>query len=179
MLISGLLEIWNIQLNRCSSDSPRGSCLPRCRGHAVPCVLVSLCFDVCLSGCKPWGGRATRHLSSLEFTVIDIIPKCLLHTHWRLRRCVTPESRSPVPSPESTSIQTPTQAATVLSRAPHQPDFLTHKKHGILLSPLSSEPPCLDAPPLTLCPLSAHCSLFLEALCHLVSWPSALFLCSH
>lgn len=142
---------------------PRGSCLPQCRSRAVPCELASPCFDVCLFGCDK-GHRAS--IISFDSAVIYVIPKCLLDTHWRVTQNVTSESQSAIPSPESTSIRTPPQAATGLSAAPHAPALPSHRQTYRSLP--SSQPPCL-ASPLTPSLLSGHCSPFLEAFCYFVS----------
>lgn len=112
---------------------------------------------------------------SFDFAVIRVIPKCSLDIRWGLRQHVTSEFQSRIPSPQPTSIRIPKQAATVLSMVPHEPDFLTHKRHRTRLSPGSSEPPCLDSPPLTVSPQPpGHCFPFLEAFCTLCPCPSAL-----
>lgn len=61
LLMPGLLEIWNIQLSRCSSHSPEGAAFLSAAATLFPVgwpllVLVSVFLDVT---------RATTHLSSL------------------------------------------------------------------------------------------------------------------
>lgn len=72
---------------------PRGSCLPQCRGRAVPCGLASPCFDVCLFGCDK--GHHVFIIS--DSAVIYVIPKCLLDTHWRVTQNVTLNPSPPSP----------------------------------------------------------------------------------